>query len=89
MLNSPETAFASVTHPNSVTAQTDLLGLDRLFGITDSNATSDSIGRRQLATNQVVNSDNSLIVAGKGLWDADERGITLIERKFSIRVRRF
>ena len=33
--------------------------------------------------------DDSLIVAGNGLWDADERGITPIERKFSIRVRMF
>ena len=33
----PNTAFASVTHPNSFTGQTGLLGLDNLFGITDSN----------------------------------------------------
>jgi hypothetical protein len=32
-----DTAFESVTHPNSVTGQAGLLGLDNLFGITDSN----------------------------------------------------
>jgi len=38
-VHSPDAAFASVTHPNSVTGQTGLLGLDNLFGITDSNET--------------------------------------------------
>jgi len=38
---------------------------------------------------RVLNPANSLIAAGNGLWDADERGITPIERKFSTRVRRF
>jgi hypothetical protein len=35
--SSQETAFASVTHPNSVTGQTGLLGLNDVFGITDPN----------------------------------------------------
>ena len=41
-----DTAFASVTHPNSVTRQTGLLGLDSVFGVTDSNGTGQlSLGR--------------------------------------------